>query len=117
MEEIDKAIHSLQDNSEFSEEVKSLIVNNEKLQISLEELEEEKRKLLEKAETQPEREYVVELLFNILLGAKHLSPQSPKGNSLWNELVQINQNCTEVGELFTELEKFSLKLLSLSSGG
>jgi hypothetical protein len=29
------------------------------LQISLEELEEERRKLLEKAETQPEREYVV----------------------------------------------------------
>jgi hypothetical protein len=77
----------------------------------LKSLRKRERKLLEKAETQPEREYVVELLFNILLGAKHLSPQSPKGNSLWNELVQINQNCTEVGELFTELEKFSLKVV------
>lgn len=85
------------------------------MQISLEELEEEKRKLLERVETQPEREYVVELLFNILLGAKHLSPQSPKGNLLWNELIQINQKCSEVGELFTELEKFCLKLLTLSS--
>lgn len=35
MEEIDKAIHDLADSSEFSEEVKSLIVNNEKLQIDL----------------------------------------------------------------------------------
>lgn len=78
-------------------------MNNEHLQVSIEELEAERRNLLEKARSLPEREYVVELLFNIILGAKNLSPQSPKGSAVWNELIQINQKYSEVGELFTEL--------------
>ena len=36
MEEVDKAIHALADSEELSEEVKSLIVNNEQLQVSIE---------------------------------------------------------------------------------
>lgn len=78
-------------------------MNNEHLQVSIEELEAERRNLLEKARSLPEREYVVELLFNIILGAKNLSPQSQKGSAVWNELIQINQKYREVGELFTEL--------------
>jgi len=94
MEVIDKAIHSLADNSELSEELKALIFNNERLQMSVEELEQERIKLLEKAKSLPEREYVVELLFNVLLGASKVTPQSQRGSSIWNELVQINQNCS-----------------------
>lgn len=52
--------------------MKSLIINNEQLQISIEELEDERKKLLEKARNLPEREYVVELLFNIILRARKL---------------------------------------------
>lgn len=58
---------------------------------------------MEKAKKLPEREYVVELVFNVLLGARGVSSESEKGTTLWNQLVKINQECGEVGELFSEL--------------
>ena len=70
----------------------------------------EKEDLLQRLQANPQQEWVIELVFNLLLKVGGLTGQTPKGSELWNHLMSLNSEF-KAEQLFMALEQYSTQII------